>query len=237
MDWSEIRAQFILLSGRGDFVDTADDASEFFIKAGHKLLERMVGSPRQYIEDEVNTIASTPYLQWDDIRAVKEVWVKDSTMGDVPWIKLDKITYSEYLNAYNDSNDKNIPKYWTVYMEDQQDQTNPQNLGITLFPTPDAVYSMRVIGIGSEDFNDYSETGVTYWSTYWPELVIYASLYTLETFYRNTEGAKDWMGALKTFTKEIDFDNVEQELAEVNSMRDSYTLNRSWKNYNNLTVK
>ena len=31
--------------------------------------------------------------------------------------------------------------------------------------------------------------------------------------------------------------NVEQELAEVNAMRDSYSLNRDWKNYNNLTVK
>ena len=66
---------------------------------------------------------------------------------------------------------------------------------------------------------------------------ISASLYTLETFYRNTEGANDWMNALKTFTKEVDFDNVEQELAEVNAMRDSYSLNRDWKNYNNLTVK
>ena len=45
------------------------------------------------------------------------------------------------------------------------------------------------------------------------------------------------MNSLKTFTKEVDFDNVEQELAEVNAMRDSYSLNRDWKNYNNLTVK
>ena len=237
MTFAQIRAQFITLSGRADFTDSAGDGCEFFIKAGHKLLERMVSSPRAIIEDEVDTVASRRWVLSDSYRAIKEVWVKDSTQGDVPWVKLDRITYSDYLNAYNSDTDTNIPKYWTLYTDDKQDQTYEDKSGIILFPTPDAVYNLRILGIQSENFNGYSESGKTWWSTQWPELVIYASLYTLETFYRNTEGANDWMNALKTFTKEVDFDNVEQELAEVNAMRDSYSLNRDWKNYNNLTVK
>ena len=108
MTFAQIRAQFITLSGRADFTDSAGDGCEFFIKAGHKLLERMVSSPRAIIEDEVDTVASRRWVLSDSYRAIKEVWVKDSTQGDVPWVKLDRITYSDYLNAYNSDTDTNM---------------------------------------------------------------------------------------------------------------------------------
>ena len=236
MDFADIRAKFIDISGRSDFADRAGDGSEFFIKAGHRFLERLISSPRVICDDSVNTVASTDNIITDDYRAIKEVWIKDATLGDNPWVKLDNITYSEYLNIKSDSSDEGLPKYWTQYTTDQQDQTNTEKLGVILHPTPDAVYSVKILAMCSEDFNDYSETGVTYWSEMYPELVVLASLYQLEIFYRNTEGAKDWLGAIQLTIKGIDFDNVEQELADVNTMRDSYALARGWENLNNIIV-
>jgi hypothetical protein len=39
-----------------------------------------------------------------------------------------------------------------------------------------------------------------------------AALYKLEVFYRNTEGAKDWSGAMKEDMLGMDHDFVEEDL-------------------------
>jgi hypothetical protein len=40
----------------------------------------------------------------------------------------------------------------------------------------------------------------------------------LEKFMRNTEGVKDWLGVIKAELQGIDFDMVEEDIADVNQM-------------------
>lgn len=58
----------------------------------------------------------------------------------------------------------------------------------------------------------------SWWSEIYPDALVYAALYSLETFYRNTEGAKDWMNSIRMVIDGIDKDMVEQEVAGLNQI-------------------
>ena len=222
MTLAELRVKFEEFTGRYDLTSTQID---FFINSGHRYLESLINSPRSLVEDEVNTVAGTSSLIASNYRAIKEVWIKDTTQSDNPWVKLGKISHSEYLAYYADTNQTNsMPKYWTFYTDDQKDATNPASTGVTLLPTPDAVYNMRIIALQSTVLDNVADH--TWWTDRYPDVVLYASMYSLENFYRNTEGAKDWHSAIMSFVDGIDKDNVESEIGDIRPMDDSYELDR-----------
>ena len=60
-----------------------------------------------------------------------------------------------------------------------------------------------------DTLTDDSDT--SYWSEEYPELLIFASCYMMEVFYRNREGMADWMSSMNTILDEVDWDfNLEQ---------------------------
>ncbi|GAI92183.1 unnamed protein product [marine sediment metagenome] len=90
--------------------------------------------------------------------------------------------------------------------------------GILFGPPADTYYTLSVFGIFR--FNLLSiDTDTNYWTDEWSLLLLYASLYMLESFYRNTAGMKDWMNAITVITFGIEADKVEEESHNINQMR------------------
>lgn len=122
-----------------------------------------------------------------------------------------------------------IPKYWyigapmpgptqhaltssnytddaTYIMGDQwwSGQTMPGLVGryeatsLVISPNTDRLYSIGVEG----DFYSrrlFEDTDINFWSQVHTDLLLYASLMKLESFYRNTAGMADWLNALNMY--------------------------------------
>jgi len=52
-----------------------------------------------------------------------------------------------------------------------------------------------------------------------PEALIAAAAYILEVMYRNTEGMKDWLGAITMLTSGIEMDMIEEESYNTNIIK------------------
>jgi hypothetical protein len=85
--------------------------------------------------------------------------------------------------------------------------------GIIFTPKADAAYNIEVVGkFLSAELTD--EDGTNYWSVVAPEILLKAALYQLEIFNRNTEGANDWLSALTSEARDLEFDMVMEESNE-----------------------
>ena len=89
--------------------------------------------------------------------------------------------------------------------------------GIVFDKPSDSTYSITVYG---RFFSKTMDTGSdeTFWSMRHPDLLVMAACYMLEVFYRNTEGQKDWLFAMRDLLQGIDSDLVDQETADINEM-------------------
>ena len=89
--------------------------------------------------------------------------------------------------------------------------------GITIMPPPDEKYTVIVEGLFYSAVLS-SASDKSWWSVNNPEVLVHAAGYLLESFYRNTEGMKDWMLSLEQDAVGLDFDIVEEESANVSRM-------------------
>jgi hypothetical protein len=58
----------------------------------------------------------------------------------------------------------------------------------------------------------------SFWTEVHPDILLQAALYKLETFYRNSEGAKDWKSSLTIDISDMDKDAAEEEAANISEM-------------------
>lgn len=58
----------------------------------------------------------------------------------------------------------------------------------------------------------------TFWTALYPNILVHAALYQLEVFYRNTEGAQDWMRAIQLALMNLDQTAVQDEQVNINQM-------------------
>ncbi len=90
--------------------------------------------------------------------------------------------------------------------------------GIVMGPPADTYYTITVFGIFRFDELS-SDSDTNYWTDEWSFLLLYASLYMLESFYRNSTGMKDWMNAIMVIITGVESDKVEEEIHDINQMR------------------
>jgi hypothetical protein len=246
MLYSDIRRKFVELSGRYDLVDSIwnDAGADFFLNAGQMLLDDMITLPKsqgRYLE---KVIAGTAIVKVLKSKSIEEVWV---TKADKSRIQLVKATLLELRTEYGEELsiiDRGDPIYYApvalrpipdvvtsttllnVLDKDDlvlNDTHYPYNGVLMMPPTLEAV-TVAVVGtFYSPDLSavlvgsTWTQTQ-SFWTNVHPLALLYAGLYVLETFYRNTEGAKDWMGALQIRLQGIDYNTAEQDSAGVNQM-------------------
>jgi len=224
-----VRQKFIELSGRHDLVvdvtDYVDNGANFYIQSGQKMLDRMINFRKSKASYFERVGAGVWSVTFPLCRAVKNVWVNNTTgrsrlePKDYNWLR-------EEFASLITSTDRGTPAYFCrARMRAIEDDS--QNLGsfftlieesldlhgIIILPPPDEAVVIEVEGLFYSDALT-ADTSTSFWTENESDILVWASLYKLEVSYRNSEGAKDWLASIKEALKDLDMDEVEDELSD-----------------------
>ena len=227
MNLREIRDEFIRRSGRYDLIteDGSDAGANFFIQSGARFLDRRsnLDATRKGITVELCDTDGRVY--------VKDCWLVHRVSCQVvqSWIPCAKIhtvrgavctlTAPGMPTFYAEKTERYIPDPSTsaAFLNnapasafDRQDMTC-HHIMLELWPRPTRPCTVRVEGcFYSEPLLQDEDHNV--WSERFPDTLVKAALYQLEIFYRNTEGAQDWLNSIQ-----LDLTDAEQleVLAEI----------------------
>jgi hypothetical protein len=225
-----------------------DNGADFFLNAGQKYLDRMLDSGKMVARYPVLLTAGTVVAKTIGLRAIKEVWIADSA-GQKSQLERKAIAdlracYDEESSDIS----RNTPLYYApaifrpypdtlatvTGMKDVEDlllysvgapaQHFNYN-GIIVMPPPDATYTLSIWGLFySPTLSATLAAGTwtqvkSFWTEVHPEILLSAGLFKLESFYRNTEGAKDFKQTVMDDMTGLDFDSVEEDLVGDLQMR------------------
>ena len=227
MNLREIRDEFIRRSGRYDLIteDGSDAGANFFIQSGARFLDRRsnLDATRKGITVELCDTAGRVY--------VKDCWLihRVSCQMLQSWLPCTKVHAVRGLACvlanpgrpafYAEKTERYIPDPSTsaAFLNnapasafDRQDMAC-HHIMLELWPRPTQPCTVRVEGcFYSEPLLQDEDHNV--WSERFPDTLIKAALYQLEIFYRNTEGAQDWLNSIQ-----LDLTDAEQleVLAEI----------------------
>lgn len=248
MEYQAIRKKFVEMSGRYDLVKTDwnDDGADFFLNLGQRFLDRFTRHRKSVAKFVTDIDGDTWVIPVENCRAVDEVYVRGTDGAIVKLDKYPYSDFRQYLRKMVTDADPGTPAYYAVvnlrgYPDESEDfgdyedtediqQTwdgvNPHysRIGIIVYPKPDESLELSVYGLFySPELSAVYASGAwtqtaSYWTTEHPDALLYAALYKMETFYRNTEGSKDWLGVLQLEVATYDYDLVEEEMADLDCM-------------------
>lgn len=235
MTLTEIRALFEDRSGRSDLVTSlgANNGADFFIQSGQRTLDRLLEVDKSWARKYATLAIGDYYAIFKGCRAVKEVWLSTSE-GRVRLEKLsqtemrllnyedapDEVTSGDTiryclisLRTYPDDDKVNIDYLYDHQLEDDATE-DYEYKGIIISPPTDVAAELEVFGLFYQPKLE-EDADKNYWSVNHPEILLMAALYQLEVSYRNTEGAKDWMNAIRLELDGLEKDLIEEEIADV----------------------
>jgi len=246
MLYHTLRQKFVELSGRYDLVNVTweDNGADFFINSGQRFLDRVSTYGKGTAKNVQSIAAGTIIVRSVDLIAVHEVWAGNSVDGLIPLTRYSmnqlRGTFGKQLSSIT----QGTPAYfcpvslrpypdnqsiagWTGYYDIDDlvlaDLHHTYN-GIILVPPPNKTYYISIIGkfyspvlTATLALGVWTETK-SYWTEVHPDILLEAALFKLETFYRNTEGAKDWQTAMNADLTGIDAALVEESLRESQEM-------------------
>lgn len=243
---SEIREELVRQTGRYDLVvdttDYADDGADFYIKNGQRYLDRQINTPKSDARYQEDVSSGNFMIKLEYMRALEQAWaVQDGVRQELEEKPLEWIQ-EQYPKQY-DNVETGIPTYYSpavirlspgqsdvssgdyenVFTYDSESVVFDNHYsynGIIFMPPADGTYTIKLIGkFMSEPLENDSDK--SYWSVNHPNLLIYAAMYQIEKFYRNTQGMKDMKVAIDDELRGISNDRIQQESAGVNSMNRS----------------
>jgi hypothetical protein len=244
MDYYLLRKKFCELSGRYDLMNTdyTDNGADFFINAGQRHLDRLQSTGKMKAKNVQPITAGTIQVKVAGLRSVLDVFIGNTTEG---LIKLQKASlsylrqyYAEQLSGLDQGTpDWYAPAIFRPYADTLSltglydvDDLIPATTGhyaysgIIIAPPPDSTMYVIIYGTYYSPNLTATLAGSTwtqtksFWTDAHPDILLQAALYKLETFYRNTEGAKDWKNALTVDILDMDKDAAEEEAAEISEM-------------------
>lgn len=224
MNLKEIRELFVKHSGRYDLVkDTTnweDNGADFFINEGQRLLDRKADISKSDAIIEKTLKAGQRLLKLDNCRVIEEVFLtKDN--DEVVFLK--KVNYLDFKEEYEGKDEPGEPEEYsdTDLRFGRANKGSAKYKGILIGPKPSKDYSISVRGkfysLSLKEKDDYS-----FWTMEHPMTLVHASMYAIESFYRNTQGMSDQMVAITDAINDLNFDEVESEIQQYNKMRDSF---------------
>lgn len=220
MNLAEIRDAFVKRSGRYDLVneDGTDNGANFFIQCGSRFLDRRSNIRKVQQGTAIYQVDKSGIIILNDCWFISEIYALEQNN----YYKLQEIRtrhspqfmlrgvqnpryylklptrYSPNLEVTPASNVKAPASAFVGY------DLSFEAFSIELLPHPFDSTTIEVIG------NFYStplieDTSHNLWSELFPDTLIKAALYQLEIFYRNTEGANDWLTSIQ-----LDLTDAEQ---------------------------
>ena len=227
--------------------DLTDNGADFYINAGQQRLDRMQTSGQMQAKYIKQVAAGTIKVFVAGLRSVYKVWAGNTTDGLVElnrvgldWLReeyeeqLSGITQGTpnyyapaILRPYPDTaTSTSLSGYYDI--DDLQlHATVPDHYtysGIIIMPPPDTTFYISVYGLFYSPTLSATLVDATWtqtksmWSECYPSILLKAALYELESFYRNTEGAKDWSNALTIDIAGLDADFADQSSHNINEM-------------------
>lgn len=235
MNLLEIRKWFIDDSGRFDLVAdpstaAADVGADKYINAGIRLIDRLLNHPKQAVIAERNLAANADTITIPRAQAVKHVYIEYEDRIRY----LERLELPEFNHFFPEGTvEAGIPTAYAIGVNRQLVSTETTEFSqteIVVGVQPDIDIDVFVAGhfpssalTDNDDFN--------FWTIEHPETVVQAALYSLERFYRNTQGMHDHMDAIMRDVQGIDYDVVEQEIAERDQMVSSFNERRGRRRY------
>lgn len=242
MEYHEIRQKFVEMSGRYDLVNATweDNGADFFLNAGQRFLDRISTYGKGVAKNVQSIAAGTIIVKSVNLQAVKNVWAGNSTDGLTKLTRYSLNELKEYYEKDLSTVTQGTPQYYApVYLRPYPDTQTSAGWagyydisdmvlddahytynGVIIMPPPDETYYISIEGkFYSPALTATLALGVwtqtkSYWTEVHPDILLEAALFKLETFYRNTEGAKDWKAGLDEDLVGIDRDLVEESLRD-----------------------
>jgi len=236
--FSLVKAKFIEITGRADLNDPAAafDAG-FFINEGQKFLDRLFSRGKVEARSFTNLFIDQILVSFPNVRSIKEVWLYD-TERRWPLILVEQSVLREYYDEPAANIAHGPPEYYAPIVsrpypkgltaaplnqiwaaQDMKLALHEVRSSILLMPPVDVSlkYTLEVRGLFYADVLS-ADVDISYWTEENELLLIFASAYMMELTYRNTEGAKDWLGSVMTIAEGLDKDIVEEQITGISSM-------------------
>ncbi|MEG0755686.1 MAG: hypothetical protein RR450_04765 [Oscillospiraceae bacterium] len=230
----EIRRLFAKHSGRYDLVDHltgADTGADFFINSGRQMLDRLstIGAQQATTFDEVQAgkgivIVPEVFLLesviWRESgmveRELREVYVGKLTKalsqpGSPTAYQIVPIEISPNIEKIP------LPDFAVISEHAEVHKHVGETTAIQLFPKPNRDGVLQVSGHFYSQKLQFDDD-YNIWSMKFPDLLVSASLWALEVFYRNTEGANDWMTHVVGQLREQDKRELENKIRHIDQM-------------------
>lgn len=224
MNLAELRAVFVEKSGRYDLItDTGADAgANFFIQSGQRFLDRRADiKAAQDMVSVLDVYAGIGYVEVPNCWLIKTVRILQDS-GQC-WYPLNRLEYRGSLRYMMTPNGD--PRYYVVSTKRHAPSFDKleadsihvpadaftfgdwglTTLTIELLPHPSTPSSIEVLGRYYSAPLE-SDQSTSYWSIAHPDVLVKAAMYQLEVFYRNTEGANDWLSSIQ-----LDLTDIEQQ--------------------------
>lgn len=225
MTLAEVRKKLVTLSGRYDLVEDAidydDNGADFFIQAGQRWLDRELAFEGELASITISLATSAYAVSLEASRAVKQVGVMDSEEFDY----LQKRSYSDLkkLSAVTSGVDSDRPSYYALGIgrSSVSAVTSLADKELIVWPPADKQYTLVVEGQYQSN-PLVQDDSVSFWSEYYPDMLIKAALMKAEPFNRNSTGERDYRQSLLADLLQLDHDVVEEQIAEIDRVDNSW---------------
>lgn len=229
MTLKEFRKLFVDITGRFDLVQDeesyADNGANFYIQAGQRFLDKSFKHSKSFGEQVVQLKRGLETYSLDNYLSVTNVQVSTPDSG---WVTLG-LRQDDEINEVkpSGSNALGLPRFYSVVnlMRSplvERSETAIMKLGIRLFPVPDTELEAKISGRYTTPLTKDSDT--SFWLVAYPETLIRAAQYQIESFHRNTQGANDHLMAIQRDMLELEHDEIESEIGQISQMRDSFNF-------------
>lgn len=196
-------------------VEGVDDAFNVIVPQMLNYAELRIQRDLDLLQSQTATnsyalTAGNPILQIpiDDFLTLQTMEVTQVSAGKV--VNSDPMTpvSKEYIqNCYGGQSSAGTPQFWAPVGDNFNDGADTWNK-VLVGPVPNFAYTLRVTGtIRTPSLFKYSETGVadtkyTYISSYYPDMLIMASMIYITMFQRNFGGTSDDPAMGATYEKQ-----------------------------------
>ena len=223
-----------------------DGGADFFIQAGQRYLDNHQLNPKSLLRFQEDIAVDGYLVEFKDVLAIKEVWytTDDSrkslekvsigwlrenydypytttTSGTPKYYAINTIGLAGQQDALTTSNytDTFTREYQDIHFSGEASSTHQHYRGIILMAPSDKAATITILGqFKAKELSANGDTN--FWSVHYPDLLIQAANYSLESFYRNTEGAKDWRNVMTDTLEGIDYNLVEEDISGINQMEE-----------------
>lgn len=233
MSLLDVRLQFVKQTGRYDLVlsqdAVTDNGANFYIKAGQRMLDRMLEFPKDQSEITVSLATSAIATTITGARAVQAVAVVDSQEETVRY--LDKVSLRDIRKSYGDEvgDLTNVqpgePNVWSLGFLRRADTpsavTEATGFKIVTMPPADRTYEL-IIQVLDSSLELSGNTSINFWTEGHPEVLVWAAMYQLEVSYRNKEGAQALKANIDNAVLDISNDVIEQMQVDEGQLEDSF---------------